>query len=88
MHQDITGEHRGVRYFVPGNDTGAWRWFLRSDVVAPGLFALNATPRPTYPTRDAALKAAREAIDRHLSERLRFMPLRDKSIKMHSVRFP
>jgi hypothetical protein len=58
-------EYRGVSYSVANNDDGVWRWIIypkksrRSELrVVP--------PRPTYETRDAAVDAAKAAIDQLL----------------------
>jgi len=58
-------EYRGVGYSVANNDDGVWRWIIypkksrRSELrVVP--------PRPTYETRDAAVDAAKAAIDQLL----------------------
>jgi hypothetical protein len=55
-------EYRGVEYSIANNDDGVWRWIIyprksrRVDVRA-------IPPRPTYATRDAAIQAAKAAID-------------------------
>jgi hypothetical protein len=52
-------EYRGIVYSIANNDDGVWRW-LEMRTVAP---------RPTYPTRDAAVQAAKAAIDALLDGR-------------------
>ena len=56
-------EHRGVIYSVPSTNTGIWHYkihpgHLRADSLRPGT-----APIAGYPTREAAMKAARDAID-------------------------
>ena len=55
-------EYRGVAFAIANNDDGVWRWIIypkksrRTDVR-------TVAPRPTYGTRDAAVQAAKAAID-------------------------
>jgi hypothetical protein len=62
------GEYRGVKYSIADNDDGVWRWVIypkktkRPEVRMP-------PPRPTYQTRDAAIEAAKSAIDRLLDKK-------------------
>jgi hypothetical protein len=63
-----TGEYRGVPFSIPHNDDGVWHYkiFPRRD-----RRLARGQPRPTavegYPTREAAIAAAKKAIDAWLA---------------------
>ena len=55
---NVAAEHRGVPYAVPNTDDGNWRWVIYAAVGRKSVVALNAQPRPIYPTRGEAVQAA------------------------------
>jgi hypothetical protein len=63
-----TGEYRGVPFSIPHNDDGVWHYkiFPRRD-----RRLARGQPRPTavqgYPTREAAIAAAKKSIDAWLA---------------------
>ena len=57
-----SNEHRGVTYNVANNDDGAWRWIIYPSRKQK-LDLRVVPPRPAYKTRDAAVAAAKLAID-------------------------
>jgi hypothetical protein len=63
-----TNEYRGIAYSIANNDDGVWRW-----IVYPKKsrrFELKTVvPRPTYPTRDDAVQAAKSVIDTMLDRK-------------------
>jgi hypothetical protein len=55
-------EYRGIAYSIANNDDGVWRWIVYPK-KSRRFEVRTVTPRPTYPTRDAAVQAAKLAID-------------------------
>jgi hypothetical protein len=55
-------EYRGIEYSIANNDDGVWRWIIYPK-KSRRLDIRTVPPRPTYPTREAAVQAARTAID-------------------------
>ena len=65
----LIGEHRGVTYSIPNNDNGVWHFKIspKRDRRATAR-GQPPFPRPEgYATREAALVAARRAIDAWLA---------------------
>jgi hypothetical protein len=62
-------EYRGIVYSIANNDDGVWRWIIHPK-KSRRLEMRTVAPRPTYPTRDAAVQAARAAIDTLLDGKL------------------
>jgi len=61
-------EYRGIVYSIANNDDGVWRWIIHPK-KSRRLEMRTVAPRPTYPTRDAAVQAAKAAIDALLDGR-------------------
>jgi hypothetical protein len=57
-----TNEYRGIAYSIANNDDGVWRWIIYPK-KSRRFEMRTVAPRPTYPTRDAAIQAAKVAID-------------------------
>jgi hypothetical protein len=55
-------EYRDIAYTIANNDDGVWRWIIYPK-KSRRLEMRTVAPRPTYPTRDAAVQAAKAAID-------------------------
>jgi hypothetical protein len=60
-----TGEYRGVAYSIPHNDDGVWHYRVhpKRDKLLAMRGHPQAAPPEGYPSRDAAVAAARKAID-------------------------
>lgn len=60
-----TGEHRGVAYSIPHNDDGVWHYQVHPK--RDKHLAMRGRPQTTaadgYPSREAAICAAKRAID-------------------------
>jgi hypothetical protein len=55
-------EYRGIAYSVANNDDGVWRWIVYPN-KSRRIDVKTVAPRPTYETREAAVLAAKTAID-------------------------
>ena len=55
-------EYRGIAYSIANNDDGVWRWIVYPN-KSRRLEIRTVVPRPTYATREAAVLAAKTAID-------------------------
>lgn len=65
----ITGEYRGVMYSIPPNNDGIWHYRVhpRRDKLLSMRGLPQAAPSSGYRTRDAAVTAAKKAIDAWLA---------------------
>ncbi len=63
-----TDEYRGIAYSIANNDDGVWRWIVYPK-KSRRLEIRTVAPRPTYPTRDDAVLAAKAAIDTMLDRK-------------------
>jgi hypothetical protein len=58
-----TSKYKGITYGIPNTDDGKWRWVVYTIDGRKGLAALNAQPRPVYPTHADAVQAVKLVID-------------------------
>lgn len=65
-----TTEHRGVGYIIRGQGQNRWQWSIHPT----GGAASRAASGVTMGAREAAEKAARAAIERHLAKRAKAAP--------------
>ncbi|MFL5239906.1 MAG: hypothetical protein ACJ8EL_20390 [Rhizomicrobium sp.] len=65
FHMRVTGEYRGIEYSIPHNDDGIWHFQVHPK--RNKLLAMRGRPQGTaadgYRSREAAIEAARKAID-------------------------
>jgi hypothetical protein len=59
-------EYRGATIVIPANDDGAWRWAAHYKKGARTCGISEEAPRPVFESRDAAIAAAKRAIDEFL----------------------
>jgi hypothetical protein len=80
LQMTTTTEYRGIEYSIANNDDGVWRWIIYPK-KSRRLEIRAVTPRPTYATRDDAVRAATAAIDALLDEKPARKPASDRAGK-------
>ena len=65
----MTDEYKGVTYSIPPNDDGIWHYRIhpRRDKLLAMRGSPQAAPSAGYPSREAAIAAAKKAIDAWLA---------------------